>query len=79
MTASAVPAANRRVTLSNLVKKTWAKKRVTKGLLETMGLMTTMSAMPWRERIAELTNPKAASIDRPTAAIGLASPACSFR
>jgi hypothetical protein len=35
--------------------------------------------MPWRTKIAELANPKAASIDSPIAAIGLASPACSFR
>jgi len=38
-----------------------------------------IACMPWRERIAELANPKAARIDSPTAAIGLASPAFGFR
>ena len=37
-----------------------------------------IACMPWRERIAELANPKAARIDSPTAAIGLASPAFGF-
>ena len=38
-----------------------------------------IACMPWRERIAELANPNAASKDRPTAAIGLASPSFGCR
>ena len=35
--------------------------------------------MPWREKTDQLANLKPASMDRPTAAIRLASPAYSFR
>ena len=38
-----------------------------------------MACNPWRERTAELANPKAASIETATAAIGLSRPAYCFR
>ena len=38
-----------------------------------------MACMPWRERTAELANPKAASIEKAIAAIGLSRPAYRFR
>jgi hypothetical protein len=38
-----------------------------------------IACMPWRERTAELANPKAAIIEKATAAIGLSRPAYCFR
>ncbi len=51
--------------------------------LKSMETMTqgrgNMACIHWRERTAELANPKAASIEKATAAIGLSRPAYGFR